>query len=48
MADFERAIERLSASVAETGPEMSKVLEWNAQYGEVKKKGRAAPSSLYL
>ena len=48
MADFEKAIERLSASVAETGPEMSKVLEWNAQYGEVKKKGRAAPSSLYL
>ena len=42
------AIERLSASVAEQGPEMGKVLEWNAQYGEVKGKNRAAPSSLYL
>jgi len=48
MADFEKAIERLSASVAEQGPEMGKVLEWNAQYGEVKGKSRAAPSSLYL
>ena len=48
MSDFERAIERLSASVAEQGPEMGKVLEWNAQYGEVKGKNRAAPSSLYL
>ena len=48
MADFEKAIERLSASVAEQGPEMGKVLEWNAQYGEVKGKNRAAPSSLYL
>ena len=49
MADFEKAIERLSASVAEQGPEMGKVQEWNAQYGEVKgKRSSAAPSSLYL
>ena len=48
MADFEKAIERLSASVAEQGPEMGKVQEWNAQYGEVKGKRNAAPSSLYL
>ena len=48
MADFEKAIERLSASVAEQGPEMGKVQEGNAQYGEVKGKSRAAPSSLYL
>ena len=48
MADFEKAISRLSASVAEQGPEMGKVLEWNAQYGEVKGKRNAAPSSLYL
>ena len=48
MADFEKAISRLSASVAEQGPEMGKVLDWNAQYGEVKGESRAAPSSLYL
>ena len=48
MSDFERAIERLSASVAEQGPEMGKVQKWNAQYGEVKGESRAAPSSLYL
>ena len=47
-ADFDAAIEKLSASVAEQGPEMSKVREWNNQYGEVKSKGRSQPNSLYL
>lgn len=48
MADFDAALDKLAASVAESGPEMAKVLEWNAQYGEVKKKAKAAPTSLYL
>ena len=47
-ADFEAAIAKLSSSVADAGPEMAKVLEWNAQYGEVKKRTKAAQSSLYL
>ena len=47
-ADFEAAIAKLSSSVADSGPEMAKVLEWNAQYGEVKKRTKAAQSSLYL
>ena len=36
------------AYLADSGPEMAKVLEWNAQYGEVKKRTKAAQSSLYL
>ena len=48
MADFDAAVAKLSSSVADQGPEMAKVLDWNAQYGEVKKKAKAQPNSLYL
>ncbi|KAJ1457619.1 P-loop containing nucleoside triphosphate hydrolase protein [Pelagophyceae sp. CCMP2097] len=49
-ADLLAAVGKLSASVAEHGPEMARVLEWNDQYGEVKKKDRAKrpAASLYL
>ena len=47
-ADFDAAIAKLSSSVAEQGPEMAKVLEWNAQYGEVKKDPKTTPNSLYF
>lgn len=49
-ADFDAAISKLKSSVAEHGPEMTRVLEWNEQYGEVKKKSNLnrAAASLYL
>merc|ERR1712216_21369 len=37
-ADFQRALKKLSASVSKRGREVSRVLEWNDQYGEVKTK----------
>lgn len=51
--DFEAAIAKLKSSVSEHGPEMTRVLEWNDQYGEVKKKNGGpansrAAANLYL
>jgi SpoVK/Ycf46/Vps4 family AAA+-type ATPase len=37
MRDFEAAMRKLKRSVSETGRELSKVWEWNDEYGEIKK-----------
>lgn len=47
-ADFDRAITKLSASVSERGREVTKVWDWNEQYGEIKKKKKKPAFSLYL
>lgn len=47
-ADFARALRKLSASVSERGKEVSKVWEWNEQYGEIKKKKKRPVLSMYL
>merc|ERR1712070_1144445 len=36
--DFTIALKKLSASVSEKGKELSRVLDWNDEYGEIKKK----------
>jgi len=46
--DFTRALQKLSASVSERGREVSRVWEWNDQYGEVKRKQKQVTPSLYL
>ena len=46
--DFQRALDKLSASVSERGKEISRVMEWNELYGEMKKKKKRAPMSIYL
>lgn len=46
--DFTRALQKLSASVSERGREVSRVWEWNDQYGEVKRKQKQLTPSLYL
>ena len=46
--DLEKALSKLSASVNERGREMSKVIDWNEQYGEIKKKKRKTSYSMYL
>ena len=35
--DFEKALSKLKRSVSETGRELSRVWEWNDEYGEIKK-----------
>jgi SpoVK/Ycf46/Vps4 family AAA+-type ATPase len=47
-ADFDAALEKLSASVAARGRELERVREWNNQFGEVRKKQRAPHLSMYL
>ena len=37
MADFENALGKLKRSVSEKGRELSRVWEWNDEYGEIKK-----------
>mmetsp|Transcript_4063 Transcript_4063/g.6433 ORF Transcript_4063/g.6433 Transcript_4063/m.6433 type:complete len:257 (-) Transcript_4063:307-1077(-) len=37
MQDFDNAMRKLKRSVSETGRELAKVWEWNAEYGEIKK-----------
>lgn len=37
MADFESALNKLKRSVSEKGRELSRVWEWNDEYGEIKK-----------
>ena len=50
--DFKMAMQKLKASVDDSGREMSKVLEWNEKYGEIKKKndrrGSATHFSMYI
>ncbi len=47
--DFEIALTRLSASVAQRGPELVRLLEWNERYGEAKQPPQLAPvQALYL
>ncbi|CAN0032033.1 unnamed protein product [Scytosiphon promiscuus] len=51
MNDFLEARKKLTASVSEKGRELSRVLEWNEEYGEVKKKQPDASAhhlSMYL
>ena len=38
--DFEKALNKLKRSVAENGKELSRVWEWNDQYGEIKKENK--------
>ena len=47
-ADFDAALEKLSASVAARGRELERVREWNNQFGEVRKKSRPPHMSMYL
>lgn len=37
MDDFEKALSKLKRSVSEKGKELSRVWEWNDEYGEIKK-----------
>jgi len=37
MEDFEKALSKLKRSVSEKGRELSRVWEWNDEYGEIKK-----------
>ena len=46
--DFELALRKLSASVSERGKELSRVLEWNDEYGEIKRKKKRPNLSMYL
>ncbi|CAN0506862.1 unnamed protein product [Ectocarpus sp. 12 AP-2014] len=51
MDDFWEARKKLTASVSEKGRELSRVWEWNEEYGEVKKKRPDASAhhlSMYL
>ena len=47
-ADFDAALEKLSASVAARGRELERVREWNSQFGEVRKKQKPPHLSMYL
>lgn len=47
-ADFDAALEKLSASVAARGRELERVREWNNQFGEVRKKVRPPHMSMYV
>ena len=47
-ADLERAIKKLSASVNGRGREVTRVAEWNEQYGEIKKAKKRPALSMYL
>ena len=42
------AMAKLSASVNERGREAAKVADWNEQYGEIKKKKKKPPLTMYL
>ena len=44
----EKAVAKLSASVNERGREIGKVIDWNEQYGEIKKKKKKKTFSMYL
>jgi ATPase family AAA domain-containing protein 1 len=51
--DFERAMKKLKKSVSEKGKELSKVYNWNNEYGELKRKkkksgGDGLVSSMFL
>ena len=46
--DLESALGKLSASVNERGREIQRVVEWNEQYGEIKKKKKRQAMSMYL
>jgi len=46
--DLKRATTKLSASVSERSREVSKVWDWNEQYGEIKKKKKRQSFSMYL
>mmetsp|Transcript_4618 Transcript_4618/g.8995 ORF Transcript_4618/g.8995 Transcript_4618/m.8995 type:complete len:204 (-) Transcript_4618:121-732(-) len=48
MGDFERALKKLQRSVSSKGRELSRVYEWNDQYGEMKRRkdGRTASSAI--
>ena len=46
--DFTVALKKLSASVSERGKELSRVLDWNDEYGEIKKKKKRSALSMYL
>ncbi len=52
LEDFKMAMQKLKASVDDSGREMSKVVEWNEKYGEIKKKndrrGSATHFSMYI
>jgi len=39
--DFEKAMKKLKKSVSEKGKELSKVYNWNNEYGELKKKKKS-------
>jgi SpoVK/Ycf46/Vps4 family AAA+-type ATPase len=41
LADFEATVKKLKSSIAETGKELQKVIEWNEKYGEMKRKKKA-------
>jgi SpoVK/Ycf46/Vps4 family AAA+-type ATPase len=48
MKDFQYAMKKLKASVNESGKEMSKVVEWNDKYGEIKRKSKKDLSHLSM
>jgi len=46
--DFKHAMRKLTASVNSDGRELKKVTEWNAKYGEFKRKDKAKSSNSHL
>lgn len=46
--DFDKAIQKLRASVNQEGRELSRVWEWNEKFGEIKKKKPRSQFSMYL
>ncbi len=48
LEDFKHAMRKLKASVNSDGRELKKVTEWNAKYGEFKRKDKAKISNSHL
>ena len=46
--DIDKAVKKLSKSVSSTGREITKVYDWNKEYGEIKTKPKVASMSMYL
>jgi SpoVK/Ycf46/Vps4 family AAA+-type ATPase len=47
LSDFEAAMKKLKSSIAETGKELQKVIEWNEKYGEMKRKKKSNLSNAF-
>jgi hypothetical protein len=46
--DFKAAMQKLKASVHDSGRELQKVVEWNDKYGEVKRKKKTKHTNISM